>query len=182
MVKREPILTERLLLEPLTPEHVPAMWAATEASLDQLRPWMPWARQASLANSTEFAGQAEDQWADGVDYVFAIMLDGSYAGGMGVHSYRLEGLGELGYWIRSDLAGHGYTTEAGQAAVAFAFDAVGLYRLELRAGVENLASQRVAEKLGFKREGTLRQGAPLGLEGGYDCHIYGLLAAEWRRS
>jgi ribosomal-protein-serine acetyltransferase len=180
MIERQPLLTDRLLLEPVTPEHVPAMWAATEASMPQLHRWMPWAKQASLANSTEFAERAEDDWAAGRDFVFAVMLDGEYAGGFGLHSYRLEGLGELGYWIRTDLAGRGYTTEAGGAVVTFAFEAVKLYRLELRAGVENLASQRVAEKLGFLREGTLRKGAPLGMEGGYDCHIYGLLAADWQ--
>ena len=180
MIERQPILTERLLLEPVTPEHVPAMWEATVASLEDLRRWMPWARGASETNSREFADRAEDDWLAGRDYVFAVMRDGRYLGGIGLHSYRLEGLGELGYWIRSDEARKGYTTEAGQAVVAFAFDAVGLYRLELRTGVENLASQRVAEKLGFVKEGTLRKGAPLGADDGYDCHIYGLLAADWR--
>ena len=182
MIERQPLLTERLLLEPVTPEHVPAMWEATKSSLDQLRPWMPWARQASEASSREFAEHAQGEWEGGRDFVFAIMRDGEYLGGMGLHSYRLEGLGELGYWIRTDQAGQGFATEAGEAVVAFAFDVVKLYRLELRTGVENLPSQRVAEKLGFRKEGTLRQGAPLGLEGGYDCHIYGLLAAEWRRA
>jgi ribosomal-protein-serine acetyltransferase len=178
MIERQPILTERLLLEPVTPDHVPAMWAATESSLRELRRWMPWARQASRGNSTEFAERAEDDWAAGRDYVFAVMRGGEYIGGVGLHSYRLEGLGELGYWVRSDMTGEGYATEAGGALVAFAFDMVGLYRLELRAGVDNHASQRVAEKLGFRREGTLRKGAPLGAEDGYDCHIYGLLAGD----
>lgn len=180
MIERQPILTDRLLLEPVTPEHVPAMWEATRASLEELRPWMPWAGQASVENSREFAERCEDDWAAGRDYAFAVMREGQYIGGIGLHSYRLEGLGELGYWIRTDRAGNGYIPEAGEAVVAFAFDTVKLYRLELRAGVENLPSQRVAEKLGFRREGTLRQGAPLGMDEGYDCHIYGLLASDWR--
>ena len=178
MIERQPVLTDRLLLEPVTPDHVPGMWAATEASLTELRKWMPWARQASEANSLEFAQRSDAAWAEGTDYAFAVMRDGEYIGGAGVHAYRLEGLGELGYWLRSDMTGQGYMTEAGAALVAFAFDSLGLYRLELRAGVGNLASQRVAEKLGFSREGTLRKGAPLGMDGGYDCHIYGLLAED----
>ena len=178
MIERQPILTDRLLLEPVSPEHVPGMWAATEASLPELRKWMPWAHQASEANSREFAERSEASWVEGTDYAFAVMKDGEYIGGAGVHSYRLEGMGELGYWLRSDMTGQGYMTEAGAALVAFAFDTLGLYRLELRAGVGNLASQRVAEKLGFSREGTLRKGAPLGMHGGYDCHIYGLLAED----
>ena len=180
MIERQPILTERLLLEPVTLEHVPAMWEATKTSLPELRPWLPWAQKASEENSRDFAERCEDDWAAGQEYAFSIMLDGRYVGGIGVHAYRLEGLGELGYWIRTDHAGQGYVTEAGSAMVVFAFDAVGLYRLEIRTGVDNRPSQRIAEKLGFTREGTLRQGAPLGPQGGYDCHIYGLLAADWR--
>jgi ribosomal-protein-serine acetyltransferase len=180
MIERQPILTERLLLEPVTPDHVPAMWAATKRSLRELQPWMPWARHASEANSREFAARTADDWEAGRDYVFAVLLDGEYIGGCGLHSYRLEGIGELGYWIRTDQARNGYTTEAAGALVALAFDTVGLYRLELRAGVENRASQRVAEKLGFTREGTMRKGCPTGMEGGYDCHLYGLLATDWR--
>lgn len=179
-IERQPILTERLLLEPVTPEHVPEMWAATERSLPELLPWMPWAQKASEANSREFAERAADDWAAGRDYVFAVMEAGEYIGGIGLHSYRLEGIGELGYWIRTDRAGNGFTTEAGGALVILAFETVGLYRLELRTGVENRASQRVAEKLGFTREGTMRKGCPYGMEDGYDCHLYGLLAADWR--
>jgi RimJ/RimL family protein N-acetyltransferase len=179
-IERQPILTERLLLEPVTPEHVPAMWAATKRSLPELRPWMPWARQASVKNSREFAERAAEDWAAGRDYVFAIMREGEYIGGCGLHSYRLEGIGELGYWIRSDMAGNGYTTEAAGALVVLAFETVRFFRLELRAGVDNRPSQRVAEKLGFRREGTMRKGCPTGTEDGYDCHLYGLLAADWR--
>jgi RimJ/RimL family protein N-acetyltransferase len=181
-IEREPILTERLLLEPVTLEHVPAMWEATQASLPELRRWMPWAQQASEANSRQFAERAEGDWKSGSDYVFAVMRDGRYLGGVGLHSYRLEGIGELGYWIRTDHAEQGYATEAARGLVVFAFEAVGLFRLELRAGVENRASQRVAEKAGFRKEGTLRKGCPFGTEDGYDCHIYGLLAGDWRAS
>jgi RimJ/RimL family protein N-acetyltransferase len=180
MIDRQPIRTERLVLEPVGPEHVPAMWAATRASLEELTPWMPWAQQASEANSREFAERAEDDWMAGRDYVFAVMREGEYIGGAGLHSYRLEGIGELGYWVRTDHAGHGYTTEAAGALVALAFEDVGLYRLEIRSGVENRPSQRVAEKLGFTREGMLRLGCPRGTDPGYDCYIYGLLAADLR--
>ena len=180
MIERQPILTERLLLEPVTAEHAPAMWEATERSLPELTTWMPWARHASEANSREFAEHAESDWLAGNDYVFAVMQNGEYLGGIGLHSYRLDGLGELGYWMRSDRTGQGLMTEAASGVVSFGFDTVHLYRLELRTGLENVGSQRVAEKLGFQREGTLRQGAPLGADAGYDCYIYGLLASDWR--
>jgi ribosomal-protein-serine acetyltransferase len=180
MIERQPILTERLRLEPLGSEHVPKLWLAIEPSLPNLQRWMPWAQQATEETTREFAERSERDWENGTDYAFATMRGDEHLGGVGLHIDRLDGIGQLGYWIRSDEAGKGYTPEAVGALVVLAFETVGLYRLELRAGVENRPSQRVAEKLGFTKEGTLRRGCPLDSEHAYDCHLYGLLAAEWR--
>jgi RimJ/RimL family protein N-acetyltransferase len=178
VIPRDAIRTERLVLEPVGPPHTDALWRATRASLEELRPWLGWARAASLETSREFAQRSVTSWESDVDYAFVLTEDGDLVGGVGIHTPRLEGLGELGYWTRSDRTGRGYMTEAADAAVDFGFGTLGLYRLELRAGVENPASQRVAEKLGFRREGTLRQGCPAGAAEGYDCHLYGLLASD----
>jgi ribosomal-protein-serine acetyltransferase len=86
-------------------------------------------------------------------------------------------IGEVGYWLRTDRTGRGYATEAGAALIGWAFEELGAARLELRAGVENRASQRVAERLGFRREGRLRRGCPHP-DGGYDCYLYGLLPED----
>jgi ribosomal-protein-serine acetyltransferase len=100
---------------------------------------------------------------------------------VGLHRSHLEALSSIGYWMRADLTGKGYTTEATAGLLAFAFEAAGMYRVELRAGVENRASQRVAEKLGFTREGVLRRGCPVSADRAYDCYLYGLLSEDWRR-
>lgn len=52
-------------------------------------------------------------------------------------------------------------------------------RVELRAGVENTRSLRVAEKLGFTREGRLRNGLD-GSEGVFDAYIFGITPDDWR--
>ena len=179
MIAREPIVTERLRLEPVEEPLADAMWMATEPSLAELRRWLPWARHATLESIREFTRRSELGWGADTDYAFAVFEGSEVVGGIGLHTPRIERLGEVGYWVRSDRTRRGYAAEAGSALLAFAFRVVGCYRLELRAGVENLASCRVAEKLGFRREGTLRRGCPGGAEGGYDCHIYGLLADEY---
>jgi len=60
-----------------------------------------------------------------------------------------DGSAELHYWIRSDRSGRGYTTEAGERILRWGADELGLESFTLWAGVENRASRRVAEKLGF---------------------------------
>ena len=61
--------------------------------------------------------------------------------------------GHIGYWIDKNYAGRGYTTEAVNAVTSFAFDALGLHRIEINIRPENAASIRVAEKAGYRFEG-----------------------------
>ena len=63
---------------------------------------------------------------------------------------------EIGYWCRTRFAGQGYVTEAVQGITAFAFEALGAQRLEIRCDSRNSPSARVAERAGFQLEGELR--------------------------
>lgn len=178
MIPRRAIDTERLRLEPIETQHAERTWAAVEASLVELRAWMAWALETSRDQTEAFVRDAVEAWSAGREYDFAVLQERSVIGGIGVRWSRSDQrIGEMGYWVRSDVTGRGFATEAGRAMVTFGFGTLGLYRLELRAGVVNVASQRVAEKLGFRREGTLRRGCPHGTAG-YDCHLYGLLATD----
>lgn len=172
--------TARLRLDPIAPHVTEELWAATRTSLPELRAWMWWADQATQDSTREFAEETERLREEGMSYQFVIRDDAGVVGAGGVEIHGAEQrLGEVGYWIRTDRTGRGYATEAVIAVVDFAFSELGLYRLELRAGVENGASQRVAEKAGFRREGRLRQGCAHGRTG-YDCYLFGLLATDPR--
>ena len=171
--------TPRLRLEATTLEHAEGLWGAIEASLKELTEFMAWAPTASLANSTAFAERMQKKWDEVTDWSFTIFFEGEVAGNISLMGYEaLSDLAELGYWLRSDLTGRGLMTEAARAVVDFGFDRVRCHRLELQAAESNLASIRVAEKLGFVREGLLRDAnrAPDG--GRYNMHIFGLLASE----
>ena len=85
---------------------------------------------------------------------------------------------ELGYIVKRELWGHGYAHEALTALLDHAFGAMGLHRLEADIDPRNEASIRSVEKLGFKREGHLRERYHLAGEI-QDSLIYGLLATEW---
>jgi RimJ/RimL family protein N-acetyltransferase len=65
-------------------------------------------------------------------------------------------VGHIGYWCAREARGRGYTTRALRVVCRHAIDELGLGRLELIADPDNAASQRVAEKAGFRREGVLR--------------------------
>lgn len=86
---------------------------------------------------------------------------------------------ELGYSIRKDLWGRGLATEAVSALLVFAFERLDLRRIEADVDPRNVGSLRVLEKLGFVREGLLRERWELGGEL-QDGLFFGLLRREWR--
>jgi RimJ/RimL family protein N-acetyltransferase len=86
---------------------------------------------------------------------------------------------ELGYSIRRDLWGRGLGTEAVATLIAFAFEALGLRRIEADADPRNTASIRVLEKLGFAREGLLRERWEIDGEI-QDAIVFGLLRRDRR--
>jgi RimJ/RimL family protein N-acetyltransferase len=104
---------------------------------------------------------ADERWQAGAMATFAIELDGADGpvGGVGVHFFDgLDaGAAEIGYWVAAEVRGLGVASAAARLASEWAFGSCGdLARLQLRADVENVASNRVAEKAGFTREGVLR--------------------------
>lgn len=66
-----------------------------------------------------------------------------------------DGAPELGYWIAPDAWGRGFATEAGEAAIAAARASLGYRRIVAGHFVDNPASGRVLEKLGFRRTGRV---------------------------
>jgi RimJ/RimL family protein N-acetyltransferase len=64
--------------------------------------------------------------------------------------------GHIGYWVAAEARGGGVCTSALRILARWALEELGLGRLELMTDPENVASQRVAAKTGFRREGILR--------------------------
>ena len=156
------------------------MWNAIERSLPELKRWMSWAATTSPEGISEFTQRARVGWEDWTNWEWAIFLGKEYAGTLGLNHYdEMWRTANLGYWVRSDLAGQGIATEAARAVVDFAFDVVMINRLELVTDLDNEASQRVAEKLGFQGEGIKRQGTWINGRG-VDVQSYGLLASDPR--
>jgi RimJ/RimL family protein N-acetyltransferase len=90
------------------------------------------------------------------EHRLAITLDGTVVGGigMGVNSHKYRG--HIGYWVAAPARGRGVCTRALRLLSQHALDGLELQRLELITDPDNVASQRVAEKVGFRREGVLR--------------------------
>ena len=91
-----------------------------------------------------------------------------------------NGRAELGYAMSHAHWGKGYMNEALNALVSHAFEVMDLRRLEADVDPRNAASIRLLEKLGFQREGFLRERWHVNGEI-QDAFFYGLLRREWRK-
>lgn len=92
---------------------------------------------------------------------------------------RAQGRAEIGYSLRSDQWGRGLAREALRLALAHAFDTLGLRRVEADIDPRNTRSCGLAERMGFVREGVLRE-RWLVADALQDSAMYGLLARDWR--
>jgi RimJ/RimL family protein N-acetyltransferase len=119
--------------------------------------WIPW---IPVPYSREHAETYVQQCLEAGDdrYPFAI-ADAATGGAVGsidlrlnTHFYR----GHVGYWVAAPARGRGVCTAALRVLSGWALQEFELQRLELITDPENLASQRVAEKVGYRREGVLR--------------------------
>jgi RimJ/RimL family protein N-acetyltransferase len=179
-VNKDVLRTDRLELRPTGPDMFEEIWRAVQTSADELAVWMPWAIKLDPEATRDFLERAAQSWESGHDRAFTIFKEGSACGQCSLdHRDPWATSAEIGYWMRSDLCGRGLMTEAASAVITFGFRTEGLHRIELHAGVGNAASIRVAEKLGFKKEGVLRHGGR-GSNGYYDCYVYGLLDTDPR--
>jgi [ribosomal protein S5]-alanine N-acetyltransferase len=115
----------------------------------------------------------------GTSLPFAIRVEGRLAGQVTLDNIVRGALrsGYLGYWIDRDLAGRGMASLAVALVCDHAFGAVGLHRVQADIRPENLPSQRLVERLGFRQEGLLRR--YLDIDGDWRDHLaYALLAED----
>lgn len=93
--------------------------------------------------------------ADDPPHHFAVMVEGSLAGGVGCEPKRdiNTGSAEIGWWLNPEQWGHGIATAAVSRFIDYCFDDLDLHRVEAGVFLTNPASARVAEKAGMNLEG-----------------------------
>jgi RimJ/RimL family protein N-acetyltransferase len=160
------ITTARTVLRCWEPADARAHLAAVEESIDHVRPWLPWAREApSLERQLAYLRASRAAFDRDEDYVYGVFsATGDVIGGTGMHTRLGPGVHEIGYWIHSAWIGRGLATEVTAALTRVAFEIHGVDRVEIRVVPENLRSARVVSKLGFRHEATLRRRLPFGDE------------------
>ena len=153
------------------------LFALVDASRERLRPWMIWEPTTTTVEDTRAFIQA---CLASTDYEGnGLWRDGRLIGGIGLSLDTMANSGEIGYWLGGDHEGQGIVTAACARFFDFAFDELGLHRMELHAAVGNERSRAVAARLGMHEEGIARDGCRVAA-GYLDLVSYGILEDEWR--
>jgi len=178
----DPIATDRLVLRPFTSDDFDALYAYQ--SRPDVARWLEWDAR-SEAEVREALGKKMGSVTilDEGD-VLALAMErrdtGELVGDVILHLVSAEHrTGEIGYIVHPDHQGHGFTTEACEELLRIAFEDVGLHRVIGRLEPRNVASARVLQKLGMRREASFVDNEVIkGEWTGED--VYAILDREWR--
>jgi RimJ/RimL family protein N-acetyltransferase len=172
----------RILLRPLAAADRDALYEAVAESREEVGRWMAWCHpDYSPDESAQWIAICERGWAaENGDREFAIFdaRAGRLLGCIGVNQFnRVHHFANVGYWVRTSAARQGVATAAARLIARYAFDVLELARIEIVAQVPNVASCKVAEKLGCRLEGVLR--ARIAFRASHlDAAMYSLLPGD----
>ncbi len=176
----------RLLLRPLVLADFEGWREVRQRNRDWLLKWEP-KPPPGQPDDTESkpafnarCGAREREWQLGTGYGFGVFLDERLCGEINLSGIQRGPFqnGYVGYWMEQLCAGNGYTPEALVALFRFAFEELHLHRLQVAVIPRNTASNRVAQKLALRHEGTaLRY---LEINGVWeDHHRYAMTVEDW---
>lgn len=180
------IVTDRLVIRCWEPADAPLLKEATDASLEHLRPWMPWAwdEPQEVSAKVERIRRFRGKFDLDKDYVYGVFArdETQVLGGTGLHTRLGPGALEIGYWIRASHINQGLATELGGALTRVAFEIAHVQRVEIHCEPANVRSAAVPRKLGFTHEGIRRRILPQPDGSFRDTMIWTLLESEYPSS
>jgi ribosomal-protein-serine acetyltransferase len=152
-----------------------------ERNRENLARWLSWAQRPGPERAREHIARALSAEREGCRVERAIVLDGALVGNVGLYLDLDNAGGAIGYWLDLDHRGCGVMTAAVRALVRHGFEKLHLHRVEIRTDVLNRSSCAVAERLGFQREGVLRESYRISDERYSDDAVYSMLASDAAR-
>jgi RimJ/RimL family protein N-acetyltransferase len=153
--------TERLLLRaPLQSGEGKTVNAAIKDSHPELKAWLPFAQTLPTPEETEAnlrEAHVNFLKRESLRYLIFHKQTKAFIGTMSLHELDWQiPKGEIGYWIATKHSGHGYMVEAVKALTSLGMEKLKFRRIDIRCESTNDKSRSLAERAGFKLEGTLR--------------------------
>lgn len=174
------LIDENLLLRSFQPEDTAALFKAVDKSRAHLRPWLRWVDATTKPEHIQqFIQRTVHQLNTQEALELGIFYNRQIIGGIGMHEWdHYLKKAQIGYWISEEFEGKGIVHRSLTYFIDFLFTKPGLNKIEIQFMPANTRSANIAQRLGFKVEGIIRQSYFMNgrLE---DLVITGLLKSEW---
>lgn len=176
----EIILDEHVLLRRIAVTDAPAMFRLIDSQREYLGEWLPFIPfTVSVEDSMAFLESVCSLPDEKCEYVFAIIVDGNFAGTIGIKDTDLANCRtEIGYWLGEQYQGRGIVTRAVEALCLMAYNELGINRIQIKCAVGNHKSSNIPKRLGFRFEGTERAGERKADGSFFDIEIYSKLKSD----
>lgn len=125
----------------------------------------------------QFVRKNQGQSAEYFPVILAV--ENKLIGHLGFFKYFGDHTYEIGWVFHPDYCNKGYASEAAKAMVGYGFEHMQLHRIIATCQPENIASFKVMEKIGMRREGYFKKCIPAG-ENWWDEYYYAILSEEWK--
>ena len=157
------------------------IFRAIDSQREYLGKWLPFVEQTRTADdSAAFVESTLEVPEEIREKVFVIRLNGCFAGLIGFRDTdRLNRKTEIGYWLSENCQGQGIVTQSVARLCGYAFEELGMNRIQICCAVGNVPSRNVPLRLGFTFERIEREGEMIGNGIFRDLEVYSLLKEEW---
>ncbi|MBP6931275.1 MAG: GNAT family N-acetyltransferase [Candidatus Pacebacteria bacterium] len=166
-------------IKSLSPEIAERLFELTEKNRNHIGKTLPWIDGVKTVNDTlDFINNFKKQESENEGIVFGIWYQNNLVGVIDFHKINnKEKNAQIGYWIDEDYQGKGIVTKACEMLVKHGFNVLNLNRLEIHCLTDNSKSANIAKRLGFVKEGILREST---IRHGrfQDMELYSLLKNE----
>ncbi len=168
-------LFDRYTLRPLRAEDARDIFRSIDTQREHLGRWLPFVAATHREEQTQEVVAA--MLADPANPIFTLRDGDLFAGLIGFKSADpVSSSIEIGYWLRDEQQGKGLMTAAVKALCERAFREMGMKRIEIRCGRGNLRSNRIPQRLGFRRSHVEARGELLSDGEWIDLNVYVLEA------
>lgn len=173
-------IDDKTSLELSAEKHAKALFLAINENREHLSEFLGFVnKMQSEEDIRKFLKNCERIYQEGGEVSFAIFHAGELVGRIGIHYIHQQNkTAAIGYWLSQKAEGKGIITKACQELLKYGFQELNLNRIEIKAATENYKSQAIPKRLGFVREGVLRQAEFINTSF-VDLVLYSLLRSEW---
>lgn len=174
------LMGRRIVLRAVRSSDCSELFKIIAESRPHLEKWLPWVH---YVRSVDEESKIVEQWLYDMELRSAIhlciTLEERIVGLISAHQIDwMNQRTSIGYWIKSDMVNKNIVTESTANLMEYLFRKLRIHRIYIQAATDNIASNRVIKKLGFKFEGLLRENERLG-DRFVDHNIYGMTSDDY---